>query len=242
MLPKTHVAQRIREYLAELLGCLAREDYYALLGVEPTASEEAIRTACHDVASLLSERSLAHAEPGLRRGADRVKLALLRAECLLTHPDSREAYDASRRHKQRRPVRAVIGWMAAGVIEPPAQDGTARRVEKDAAELATEGWKLLTNPALTREERLERARTPLEQACARAPWDATARYCMAGYWRVAGSPRQYRGELEATLRCDSAHPRARHELRALEAAEKAVRLAADKPSPGLRLVSLFRRA
>ncbi len=107
------------------------------------------------------------------------------------------------------------------------------------------GWSALKNTKRPVEERLQKARRPLERGAARAPYDAEARYAMATYWREANEPAQYRRELEATLRCDRAHEKARKELSELDAREQRQR-AADaehqKQASRFSLGSLFRRA
>lgn len=81
------------------------------------------------------------------------------------------------------------------------------------------GWLLVTDKERLTPERMRESRDLLQEACMETPWDAHTRYRMAQFWRDAGSPRRYRLELEATLRCDHQHELASAELAAVRDAE-----------------------
>lgn len=89
----------------------------------------------------------------------------------------------------------------------------ALQLQPDTALYALKlGWTLFKNPARPLKERLSNARPHLEMAAALDAYNADARYCMAAYWRELGREDRYRKELQAVLRCDGHHSRARREL------------------------------
>ncbi len=79
------------------------------------------------------------------------------------------------------------------------------------------GWLILRDQRRGPEERLQESRPHLEHAAARRPYDPSARYWFAQYWRTRGDIQNYRRELEAVLRADPTHRKAQDELAALEA-------------------------
>ena len=91
----------------------------------------------------------------------------------------------------------------------------------DASYVLKLGWTILHNPERPPVQRRAEARPYLELAVAGAPYDAPTRYAMASYWREAGKNLQWRRELEATLRCDAHHAKARRELDMLRGSESA---------------------
>ena len=94
------------------------------------------------------------------------------------------------------------------------------------------GWAILRDDTRPREARLQAARAPLEEAVVSAPYDATTRYCMASYWREAGDAAAYERELQAVLRCDDRHAKARQDLQTLRdrQAAAAARMPARRPA------------
>lgn len=74
------------------------------------------------------------------------------------------------------------------------------------------GWTVFKNPAREAGDRADTAKPYMDHAVAASPYDANARFMMAEYWREVGNRLQRKRELEAVLRCDPTHRRARHEL------------------------------
>ncbi|MFT7625441.1 MAG: curved DNA-binding protein CbpA, partial [Myxococcota bacterium] len=108
------------------------------------------------------------------------------------------------------------------------------------------GWAIFRNTARPDNERAEVARPYLESAGARDAYNPEARYALAQFLKEFGSEEAYRRELEAVLRCDESHPRARRELEQLGAALQELRnrrAASSSGSSGLRnrLGRLFSR-
>jgi predicted Zn-dependent protease with MMP-like domain len=80
----------------ELDGRGREPDYYALLGVSPTASDVEIHHAFRRLAMLWHPDRFTAAPPVLRERAERRMRAVIRARDVLTNPISRHEYDARR--------------------------------------------------------------------------------------------------------------------------------------------------
>jgi len=113
---------------------------------------------------------------------------------------------------------------------------------EDAKLLALLGRTLVEDRKRYSPARDAEARSILEQACALAPYDAEIRYTMATYWQRRGEPRQFRLEIEATLRCDPNHTRARYMLEQLRRAAPQPRRRARDSTIFDRLMAIIRPA
>ncbi len=94
-----------------------------------------------------------------------------------------------------------------------------RRRPEDPDFMLGLSWTILRDRRLLTPDRLAEARTLLRRACARAPYHADTRYCMAMCYLACGYHRRVLDELHAALRADPTHKLAREALSRLQGDE-----------------------
>ena len=198
---------------------MAKKDYYKILGVSPSASEEEIKQAFFRLAKKY--------HPDRHRGKGSADYAARFAEIneaynVLKDPASKAAYDreyggtgtaATRRAEQK--YRAEELYETALKALKIRDVNSAIDLLKAATRIApqnAEYWSMLGMALSEKPRRLHEAREMCERAVEMEPYDVENYVRLGLVYKKAGLQLRARRQFEQALRWDPSHPTARREL------------------------------
>ncbi len=165
----------VREYLAEKVAMVDRQDWYRLLAIEPDADAGVVAEACVRMVRVLADDRFLRADsPELSYAAERARKGVARAQMVLQSPTYRRAYDESRRMQGRKSARGAVRIRLTGDLEPAKPKEVSKDVKRAVDHLHTQVREALSVDAFVVAEALlekairldsSRSATHLRLAC-----------------------------------------------------------------------------
>ena len=197
---------------------MTRKDYYKILGVSPSASQEEIKEAFFRLAKKY--------HPDRHRGRAGADHALRFAEIneaynVLKDPASKAAYDREHGGRTGTARKAEQKYRAEELYETALKALKIKDVNSaiDLLKAATrmapqnaEYWSMLGMALAEKPRRLHEAREMCERAVEMEPYDVENYVRLGLVYKKAGLRLRARRQFEQALRWDPSHPTARREL------------------------------
>lgn len=227
----------IRALIQQKYATAEKGDYFALLGVNRTASSSEVRKAYFDlVKKLHPDRLGQYGLAEMKTQAARLFHVLTQAYETLSDPKRRQEY-ASGQTTAATPEAGAMkatGVQNAEAAKIAFHKGSVmlnkrayQEAEKFFAE-ATEarpdmarywqslGWAIFNNPKRPEDQRVENARKCFEKALDLDAEDAQTHYNVGLYWKAKGNPNRTKRALEKAIELKPDFIEAKRELRLLE--------------------------
>ncbi len=253
---------RVRQAIEDVTKAMARNDFFAALGIERDAGADEIRRRYFALAKLLHPDRLRRtglSEEERAAGARAWEFATT-AMKVLTDPARRaQLEDALERGEDNpftqsaeakarvdearsfyRRARKLLQGHAWAEAEKLLRAAVERQPD-NVRYVAALGWAVFHNPAHPEDRRLEAARRLWEKVLELSPKNVDALYYLSLYYKAVGDVASQRRFLDAVLRFEPEHVDAQRELRLLRI-RQANRREADDDSWWDRVVGWFRRS